>query len=277
MNHSGQMMTMDTRGIVATSRGSKESIFSTNRGRIIILLLLICIPLISYWEDIVIVFVQPPTQNNGIKLSQQSQDAFNSYKLNTPLFEAVKSDDIELVRKLLNDGENNDNNNNNNDGGKVVYYNVNAEDPKGLTPLIEATLIGNVDIVKLLLVHGAKPQPLQGFRHTPLRAACLTGNTELITLLIEQGADPNAKSAGGRTPLMGACYLRPQYDESPERIEISYEAIRVMLEDSRVDPTIRNDFNESAMDLCKQRGYTKSMGILRDRITGGGKRKMRRR
>ena len=76
---------------------------------------------------------------------------------------------------------------------------------------------------------------------------------------------------------MGACYLRPQYDESPERIEISYEAIRVMLEDSRVDPTIRNDFNESAMDLCKQRGYTKSMGILRDRITGGGKRKMRRR
>jgi len=193
MNHSGQMMTMDTRGIVATSRGSKESIFSTNRGRIIILLLLICIPLISYWEDIVIIFVQPPTQNNGIKSSQQSQDAFNSYKLNTPLFEAVKSDDIELVRKLLNDGENTDNNNNNN-GGKVVYYNVNAEDPKGLTPLIEATLIGNVDLVKLLLLHGAKAQPLPGFRHTPLRAACLTGNTELITLLIEQGADPNAKT-----------------------------------------------------------------------------------
>jgi len=276
MNHSGQMMTMDTRGIVATSRGSKESIFSTNRGRIIILLLLICIPLISYWEDIVIIFVQPPTQNNGIKSSQQSQDAFNSYKLNTPLFEAVKSDDIELVRKLLNDGENTDNNNNNN-GGKVVYYNVNAEDPKGLTPLIEATLIGNVDLVKLLLLHGAKAQPLPGFRHTPLRAACLTGNTELITLLIEQGADPNAKSEGGRTPLMGACYLRPQYDESPDRIEISYEVVRVMLEDTRVDPTIRNDFNESAMDLCKQRGYTKSMGILRDRITGGGKRKMRRR
>ena len=277
MNHSGQMMTMDTRGIVATSRGSKESIFSTNRGRIIILLLLICIPLISYWEDVVIIFSQPLTQNNGIKSSQQSQDAFNSYKLNTPLFEAVKSDDIELVRKLLNDGENTDNNNNNN-GGKVVYYNVNAEDPKGLTPLIEATLIGNVDLVKLLLLHGAKAQPLPGFRHTPLRAACLTGNTELITLLIEQGADPNAKSEGGRTPLMGACYLRPQYDESPDRIEISYEAVRVMLEaDSRVDPTIRNDFNESAMDLCKQRGYTKSMGILRDRITGSGKRRMRRR
>ena len=273
MNHSGQMMTMDTRGIVATSRGSKESIFSTNRGRIIILLLLICIPLISYWEDVVIIFSQPPTQNNAIKSLQQSQDAFNSYKLNTPLFEAVKSADIELVRKVLNDGENNNNSNNN--GGKVVYYNVNAEDPKGLTPLIEATLIGNVDLVKLLLLHGAKAQPLPGFRHTPLRAACLTGNTELITLLIEQGADPNAKSEGGRTPLMGACYLRPQYDESPDRIEISYEAVKVMLSFPQTDPTIRNDFNESAMDLCKQRGYTKSMGILRDRITGSGKRRMR--
>ena len=52
-------------------------------------------------EDVVIIFSQPLTQNNGIKSSQQSQDAFNSYKLNTPLFEAVKSDDIEFQKKKI--------------------------------------------------------------------------------------------------------------------------------------------------------------------------------
>lgn len=60
----------------------------------------------------------------------------------------------------------------------------------------------------------------------------------------------NAQSEGGRTPLMGACYLRPQYDESSDRIDLSYLAVKIMLADARTDPYIRNDFDESAMDLC---------------------------
>lgn len=109
-----------------------------------------------------------------------SQEAYNSYKLNTPLFEAVKSNEIDLVRSLL-EGDRKKNDNNNSDNSP---YNVNAEDPKGITPLIEATLLGNVDLVNLLLSHGSNAQPAEGYRHTPLRAACLTGNTELIRLLI---------------------------------------------------------------------------------------------
>jgi hypothetical protein len=50
--------------------------------------------------------------------------------------------------------------------------------------------------------------------------------------------------------LMGACYLRPQYDESSDRIDVSYLAVQLMLADARTDPYIRNDFGESAMDLC---------------------------
>jgi len=195
-------------------------------------------------------------------------EAFNSYKLNTPIFEAVKNNDLELVRSLLEGGIDDGKNNKQKDA-KISYYNVNAEDPQGITPLIEATLLGNFELVELLLFNGAHAQPSPGFRHTPLRAACLTANRQLITLLLQKGALPNAQSEGGRTPLMGACYLRPQYDESPERLELSFQAVQLMLADSRTDPKIRNEFGESALDLCRKRGYNKSMALLRQRVSGG--------
>jgi hypothetical protein len=198
---------------------------------------------------------------NSQPISGVSSDGFNSYDQNAPLFEAIKSDNIHLVRTLLREGIDD------NEGDvkkRITYYNTNAEDENGITPLIEATLLGNVQLVNLLLLHGARAQPLPPFRHTPLRAACLTGNVQLIKLLLEKGADPNAKSEGGRTPLMGACYLRPQYDEKPERIELSYRAISVMLADPRIDTSIVNDFGETALDLCRQREYSKSMKLLRD-------------
>ena len=93
-----------------------------------------------------------------------SQEAYNSYKLNTPLFEAVKSNenDIDLVRSLL-EGDRKKNDNNNSDKSP---YNVNAEDPKGITPLIEATLLGNVDLVNLLLSHGSNAKPAEGYIDT---------------------------------------------------------------------------------------------------------------
>lgn len=250
------------------SSNRARTIFSTERGRWFLFLLLLCIPLISRnVDDFKFGLTSSPSSTDA--------DAFNSYKLNTPLFEAVKSNNLELVQSLLIGGiDNNDK--------KLVsppkplvspppktayYYNVNAEDPKGITPIIEATLLGNRELVEFLLLHGARAQPLPGFRHTPLRAACLTANTELITLLLERGADPNAQSEGGRTPLMGACFLRPQFDEMPNRGRISFDAVKLMMEDSRTDAKIRNDFGEDAMALCKERGYDKSVDFLKERLT----------
>eukprot|EP00578_Thalassiosira_sp_NH16_P000961 CAMPEP_0181134784 /NCGR_PEP_ID=MMETSP1071-20121207/32274_1 /TAXON_ID=35127 /ORGANISM="Thalassiosira sp., Strain NH16" /LENGTH=313 /DNA_ID=CAMNT_0023221329 /DNA_START=223 /DNA_END=1164 /DNA_ORIENTATION=+ len=244
--------------------GGIETLFSTNRGRAILLALLAFVPLISRRNGLLSAFsfVPSPLQESPDELAS---DAFNSYKLNAPLFEAVKSDNLELVRSLLEGGV---------DGKatrhdqKITFYNVNAEDPKGLTPLIEATLVGNVDLVELLLMHGARAQPSPGFRHTPLRAACLTGGHKLIRMLLDNGADPNAQSEGGRTPLMGACYLRPGYDESPDRLELSFNAVKAMFADERTDARIKNDFGETALDLCRQRGYNKSMAFLRNKING---------
>ena len=249
----------DPPGFGEKNTGRFNFLLSTNRGRVIILFGIALIPLISYWEEIRLALAT--SRSAGIQRSDELvAEAFNSYKLNIPIFEAIKSNDLKLVIKLL-------------EGGVVdkrkkqkSYYNVNAEDQKGITPLIEATLLGNVELVELLLIHGARAQPAPGFRHTPLRAACLTANPELITLLLQKGADPNALSEGNRTPLMGACYLRPQLDEAENRMELSLGAVKLMLQDSRTDVRIRNDFGESAMDLCKERGYTKSVAFLRDRM-----------
>ena len=181
-----------------------------------------------------------------------STEAFSSYKLNLPLFEAVKSDDIQLVKTLLQGSTQ--------DGQK--NYNVNAEDAQGITPIIEATLLGNQEMVELLMEHGATAQPAPGFRHTPLRAACLTANLPLIQLLVDRGADVNAQSEGGRTPLMGACYLRPQFDELSDRGERSYQACQLMLQ-LGANPHMKNSFGESALDLCVGRGYEKSVDLLK--------------
>ena len=244
------------------------------RAIIALALLFFFILLSSYRESRVL---SPSSSSSSYSSNEEREEralheAFNSYKQNAPLFEAVKSNDVELVRALLRDGINNyigGGSGNNRGQEKMTFYNVNAEDDRGISPLIEATLLGNIHLVNLLLSAGARAQPLPGFRHTPLRAACLTGNSQLIKLLLENGADPNAKSEGGRTPLMGACYLRPQYDEGPDRSELSYRAVNLMLADPRTDPSLENDFGESALDLCRERMYNKSMALIRDRIAGG--------
>jgi len=222
--------------------------FFTNRGRAVLLSLIIFIPLISFREELVFALTPPPPQERSDELTSE---AFNSYKLNGPLFEAVRSDDLELVRSLLEGGI--DKKTKVKNTKSRSYYNVNAEDSVGITPLIEATLLGNVELVELLLIHGARAQPSEGFRHTPLRAACLTANKELIALLLQKGADPNAQSEGGRTPLMGACYLRPQFDDSPERVNFSYWAVKAMFKDPRTDPRIKNEFGRECVGFVSKK------------------------
>lgn len=109
-----------------------------------------------------------------------------------PLHEAVRNDDIPTVKRLLSSSP---------------LIDKNAEDDNGITPLIEACISGNIEIVQLLLDAGCPAQPAAGFRHSPLRGATVCGNAHLIPLLLQAGADPNAVSDGNRTPLMGACYL----------------------------------------------------------------------
>ncbi len=89
----------------------------------------------------------------------------------------------------------------------------------GATPLLRASLCGDLTVVKLLLAHGADPR-IPTFDHTtPLMVAAGVGwadgmmreysekqTVELIKLLLDLGADVNAANDHGITALHGAAY-----------------------------------------------------------------------
>ncbi|KAL7550536.1 hypothetical protein ACHAWF_017067 [Thalassiosira exigua] len=70
---------------------------------------------------------------------------------------------------------------------------------------------------------------------------------------------PTRWSEGERTPLVGACFLREGADEAK-----SASCVRALLEDERTDPTLRNSFGESALDLAKVRGYRESIELVEE-------------
>jgi ankyrin repeat protein len=87
----------------------------------------------------------------------------------------------------------------------------------GATAFIRAAQSSDIDLMKLLLSHGADPKLATDFGDTALTAAGGVGwvegvtyehspqhNVEAIRLLLDLGLDPNAANRDGRTPLMGA-------------------------------------------------------------------------
>jgi uncharacterized protein len=88
------------------------------------------------------------------------------------------------------------------------------------TALMRAAFSGDVELVKLLLAHGADPQIVSKDNETSLMAACGTGfingyskgrspaeRLETVKLLVQLGEDVNAADNYGITPLMVAANL----------------------------------------------------------------------
>ena len=87
----------------------------------------------------------------------------------------------------------------------------------GATPFIRAGQSGDVELMKLLLAHGADPALVTDHGDTALTAAAGIGwvegvtyehsakhNLEAVKMLLDLGLDPNWANKDGRTPLMGA-------------------------------------------------------------------------
>lgn len=160
------------------------------------------------------------------------------------LHQAVREEDIVNVKGLLSNATS-------------LGLDINAEDENGMTALIEACVVGNENLVHLLLQAGCPAQPAPPYQHTPLRGACVAGQARLIPILLEAGADPNATSDCNRTPLMGACFMRKTVPR-----EKSASCTKALLDDPRVDVTILNSFGETALDLAKTRKYTESIALI---------------
>jgi ankyrin repeat protein len=129
----------------------------------------------------------------------------------------VTADPLPLIKKLLDAGA---------DPNVVINSTPRAHMREGSPRIVFASALmrtafsGDIELVKLLLAHGANPHIASSDRETTLMAACGTGfingynkqrtaaeRLEVVKLLIELGEDVNAADSYGITPLMVAANL----------------------------------------------------------------------
>ena len=70
--------------------------------------------------------------------------------------------------------------------------------------MIFATYLGHVDLVDLLLRHGADVNARDAAGNTALMGVCFKGHLEIARILIEHGTDVNAQNSMGATALIYA-------------------------------------------------------------------------
>lgn len=72
------------------------------------------------------------------------------------------------------------------------------------TPLMEAASAGHVEIIGLLISHGADTNAQSSTGNTPLMYACAGGHVCAVKALLLQGAHVEDHNENGHTPLMEA-------------------------------------------------------------------------
>jgi len=79
---------------------------------------------------------------------------------------------------------------------------INAPDAYGYTPLMNAAMLGRLNIVKALIELGADVQKKGQFGYTALHAAAQGGHLEVVQALVKYGASVNCKNDDGDIPLI---------------------------------------------------------------------------
>jgi ankyrin repeat protein len=105
----------------------------------------------------------------------------------SPLIEAVKKQDVQAVRTLLQQNSA-----------------VNTREADGFTALHWAAQRNDLQLVELLLGARADVKASTRYNVTPLYLAATNGNAAMIERLLDAGADPNGTALEGQTMLMTA-------------------------------------------------------------------------
>jgi ankyrin repeat protein len=105
----------------------------------------------------------------------------------SPIADAAKKDDRAAVQALI-----------------AHRDDVNAPQVDGTTALHWAAYVDDVELAKMLLDAGAKPDAVNRYGMTVMAQACVNGDGGMVELLLAHGADPNQALPGGETPLMTA-------------------------------------------------------------------------
>jgi ankyrin repeat protein len=153
---------------------------------------------------------------------------------NKQLFKAVKNNNLEEVRLLIDNGAD-----------------VNCKDEDDLTPLQGASRWGYFEIYKLLIDHGVDVDCKNNKGWTPLHEASYKGNIDICKLLIEKGADVNCKDKDGWTPLYVASWN--------DHLDICK-----LLIEKGADINCKNKDGKTPLDVASQYGYFEICKFLID-------------
>ena len=168
-------------------------------------------------------------------------NAYDSESQSNALMTAARGGHLETVSALLAGGANaNDN-----------------------TAVILAT---RLDVLKLLLDHGADVNIKQGGGYTALTSATWSGDVARAKLLLERGADVNAKDQSGRTVLMIAAEamvsngIRPPTEEFVRR----FMDVLTLFVTSRADVNAKNNDGRTALFIAAGNGDVNLTKFLLD-------------
>ncbi len=167
------------------------------------------------------------------------------------LFDAVKNNQIEIVKELLDRGAN-----------------VNATDENGNTPLHWAAKNVHTDIVELLIDTYHVDVNIQNeWGNTPLHTAAFYGHPNVVSLLIKKGANVNAQTSGPRlTPLHYVVHsLRLGITVTKWRGLLNatdfINTIRILIENG-ADINARNALDQTPIDLANELGLPDEIASL---------------
>lgn len=93
--------------------------------------------------------------------------------------------------------------------GKI---NVNIGNIYGMTPLNIGANIGSLEVVKILLEHGANVDIANKMLYTPLHNAVFGNHIDIVNLLLDFKANPNSLNAFHITPLFLAANEKNNYE-----------------------------------------------------------------
>lgn len=162
----------------------------------------------DFWDDISLRDLSDIDEEDDDKKRKRHKITSIPEKKNekgeTPIIPACAKGNVKLVSSLLKSG-----------------HSVNAGDALGWTALHEASNYGHVDIVNVLLDHGADINNRGGpccEGITPLHDAAACGHLDVVDCLLDRGANPLVRTNNGETPLdsLIACRNRVVLEERKE-------------------------------------------------------------
>ena len=182
----------------------------------------------------------------GADIHIQDKDVFWSWRRKsawTPLMYAIHRNDLDIAHFLVESGAdvNQENRkgitalieaagNDHIEGVKFLlqsHVNIDQQNEYGVTALMSAVMSDSMSIAKLLIESKANPDLQNKYGTTALIIASIMGQVEIVELLISSGANIHLRDQGGWTALMYA------YEFYPEIVELLEKSGAKMTEEDK--------------------------------------------